>query len=69
MDVTYGPVNFSWEGGVGGFGGDHLIIRGGASPFSRRQQGIKRWPTTGPLEGSGKFYFDTTKIQRPSPSP
>ena len=43
MDVTYGPVNFAWEGGVGGFGGDHLIIRGGgASPFSRRQQGIKR---------------------------
>ena len=41
MDVTYGPVNFAWEGGVGGFGGDHLIIRGGASPFSRRQQGIK----------------------------
>ena len=29
MDVTYGPVNFAWEGGFGGFGGDHLIIRGG----------------------------------------
>ena len=37
MDVTYEPVNFAWEGGVRGFGGDHLIIRGGASPFSRRQ--------------------------------